>query len=227
MVSRRERALARAMLGYMRVVARSSRWTWMDAAGTFLAVRDVDARLAAFTRRAQPTLLTYYIADALGVAALALVHPGFLALMRSLRCLVDDTLTGRVSGAIIEDLGGRFALLPRLDDPDRVRAVYDVIREGGSCAFPVDGGGPYRQVGTGVIGLAASLRATILPITVQAAPSFSLAPQSKVRVPTPRCRIVAAMGEPIAVVRGTDRRATAATLKETLDVLSDVVPHAL
>jgi hypothetical protein len=215
------------MLGYLRVVARSSRWTWMDAAGTFLEVRDVDARLARFTRRAQPTLLTYYIADALGVAALALVHPGFLALMRSLRCLVDDTLTGRVSGAIIEALGGRFALLPRLDDPNRVRAVYDVIREGGSCAFPVDGGGPYRQVGTGVVGLAASLRATILPITVQVAPSFSLAPQSKVRVPTPRCRIVAAMGDPIAVVRGTDRRATAATLKRTLDVLSDVVPHAL
>lgn len=199
----------------------------MDAAGTFLAARDVDARLAGFARRPQPILLSYYIADALGVAALALVHPGFLALMRTLRCLVDDTFTGRVAGAIIEDLGGRFALLPRLDDPDRVRAVYEVIREGGSCAFPVDGGGPYRQVGTGVIGLAASLRATILPITVQVAPSFSLAPQSKVRVPTPRCRIVAGMGQPILVPRGTDRRATAAELKETLDVLSNVVPHAL
>ncbi len=199
----------------------------MDAGGAFLDTRDVDARLAAYGRRVQPLLLSYYIADALGVAALALVHPGFLALMRTLRCLVDDTLTGRVSGAIIEDLGGRFALLPRLDDPDRVRAVYEVIREGGSCAFPVDGGGPYRQVGTGVIGLAASLRATILPIAVQVAPSFSLAPQSRVRVPAPRCRIVAAMGEPIPAVRGADRRATAARLKETLDVLADVVPHAL
>ncbi|HEY5934112.1 MAG TPA: hypothetical protein VIU61_05750, partial [Kofleriaceae bacterium] len=112
-------------------------------------------------------------------------------------------------------------------DPDRVRGVYDVIREGDSCAFPVDGGGPYREGGTGVIGLAQSLNAVVVPLAVQVAPFMSFAPQSKVRVPAPRCRLVAAMADPLRVARGADRRATAAALQTALDGLSDVVRHAV
>ena len=172
-------------------------------------------------------ILCYYIEDALGVATLALMHAEFLALMRSLRCLVDQTVAGRVSGAIIEELGGRFTLLPRPGDPDRLRGVHAVIQEGGSCAFPVDGGGPYRQVGTGIVGLAASMNAAIVPIGVRVAPAAIFAPQSKVRVPWPRCRLVAAIGDDIRVRRGADRRAAAAALRGALDDLSVAVRRAV
>jgi len=174
-------------------------------------------------RREKPTILSYYIADALGVATLALVHDEFLQWMRSLRCIVDDTLTGRVSAAIVESLGGRFTVLPLPGDPERVQGVYGIIRARGACAFPVDGGGPYREVGTGVVGLAASLGATIVPVSVRLAPELSFAPQSRVRVPTPRCRLVVAMGDEVRVGREADRRALAAALKGTLDELSNVV----
>ena len=221
-----EVVLARTVLWYLRQVARSSEWAWLDSHGHAVDSAEVNPRLIGLARRGQPVLLSYYIADALGVATLALVHGEFLRLMRTLRCLVDDTAAGRGSGAIIESLGGRYTLLPRLGDPDRLRGVQAVMAEGGSCVFPVDGGGPYRQVGTGVIGLAAALNAVIVPFAVRVAPAGTFAPQSRVRVPLPRCRLVAAMGDDIRVVRGGNRRAASAALKEALDGLSVAVRGA-
>jgi lysophospholipid acyltransferase (LPLAT)-like uncharacterized protein len=218
-------ALARAVEPYLHWVARASTWSWTDASGRFVDGSVVDPRLVALGRRAQPFIFTYYIADALGVATLGLMHVEFRRLLRGVRCLVDDTLTGRVSGALIEHLGGRYALLPRADDPDRLRAVQTVIRGGGSCAFPVDGGGPYRRVGTGLIGLAESLRATIVPFAVHIAPAVAVAPQSRVRIPIWRGRAVAAMGDEIRVERRADRRAAAARVQNALDVLGVAVRH--
>jgi lysophospholipid acyltransferase (LPLAT)-like uncharacterized protein len=195
----------------------------VDALGRPVDGTVVDPRLASLARRGQPVVLSYYIADALGVATLAFMHEEFLHLMRSLRCLVDDTVAGRISGSLIDSLGGRYALLPRSGDPDRLRGVQRILTEGGSCAFPVDGGGPYREVGTGVIGLAVSLNAVIVPFAVRVTPAVTVAPQSKVRVPTPGCRLVAAIGEDLRVRRGGNRRVAAATLKGALDGLSVAV----
>jgi len=213
-------ALARGVLAYLRLVARSVSWGWVDRDGRPLDDRDVDPRLGAMRHREKPTLLTYYIADALGVATLALVHDAFLQWMRVSRCIVDDTLAGRVSASIIDRLGGRFTVLPLPGDPERVRGVYEVIRAGGSCAFPVDGGGPYREVGTGVVALAASLGASIVPMSASLSPAVSFAPQSRVRVPIPKGRLVVAMGDEVQIGRGADRRAVAAALRDTLDQLS-------
>jgi hypothetical protein len=226
-VGRADVLLARAVLAYLRRVARSTRIRWVDECGDVVRSTDVDSRFTILARRRQPVVLTYYIADALGVAALALADPEFLALMRTLRCIVDDTVAGRVSGAIIEQLGGRYALLPLPGDPNRVRGVYDVIRAGEPCAFPVDGGGPYRQVGTGVIGLAASLSAIIVPLAVHLTRSVSFAPQSKVRVPVPGARLIASMAEPVRIVRGGDRQAAALTVKGALDRISLAVDRVL
>lgn len=217
--------LARMVEPYLHWIARSSEWAWTDSQGRLIDGTQVDPRLASLTARGQPFILSYYIADALGVATLGLMHVEFRRVMRGLRCLVDDTLAGRVSGALVEHLGGRFALLPRPGDPDRLRGVQGVIRSGGSCAFPVDGGGPYREVGTGIIGLAASLNAAIVPLAVRVTPAVVFAPQSRVRVPLPGCRAVAAMGDDIPVARGGDRRAAAAALKHALDALSVAVRH--
>jgi hypothetical protein len=208
------------VLRYLRGVAHAMQMRWVDGLGNPLAATDIAARLVSLSRRSQPLVMTYYIEDALGVATLALLDAEFLTLMRSLRCVVDDTVAGRVSGVIIERLGGRYAVLPCAGHPDRVRGVYDIIRAGEPCSFPVDGGGPYRQVGTGVIGLAASLHAAILPLAVRLTRSMTFAPQSKVRVPVRGSRLIAAMGDPIRIMRGTDRHAATTALKHALDRLS-------
>lgn len=216
-------ALARAFEPYLRWVGRLGRWAWTDARARHLKVGEIEAKLSSLTQRTQPIIITYYIADALGVAALGLMHQQFGDLLRSVRCLVDDTVAGRASGSLIAHLGGRMSLLPRADDPDRVRAVYAVIRGGESCAFPVDGGGPYREVGTGIVGLAVSLRATIVPIAVRARRAVVLAPRSRVRVPIPGSWIVGAIGTSVAVARAGDRRAVAGELKRALDELATAV----
>ena len=221
-----EVVIARALGAYLGWVARSSKWAWVDSRGQGVDSDDVGRRFTGLARRGQALLLSYYIADALGVASLAFMDAEFLRSMRTLRCLVDDTVAGRVSGLLISRLGGRYALLPRLGDPDRLRAVHGVMTEGGSYAFPVDGGGPYCQVGTGVIGLAESLSAVIVPLSVRGVPAATFAPQSKVRVPLPSCRLVAAMGDEIRILPGDNRRAAAAALRGALDGLSVTVRNA-
>jgi lysophospholipid acyltransferase (LPLAT)-like uncharacterized protein len=184
---------------------------------------EIDDALSALTRRARPIVVTYYIADALGVASLGLMHRQLGDLLRSVRCLVDDTVAGRACASMIAHLGGRISLLPRIDDPDRMRAVHGVIRSGESCAFPVDGGGPYREVGTGIVGLAASLKAMIVPIAARPTPALVVAPQSRVRVPLPWSRVVGAIGAGVQVDRTRDRRAVANALKGALDELATAV----
>ncbi len=218
--SRLEVALARGVLAYLRGVARSCDAVWVNEAGSRLSAADVDRSLAGLERRSQPVVLSYYITDALGVALLALKDGAFIRLMRSLRCLVDETVTGRVSAAMIRSLGGRYVLLPRPGHPDRLRAVHGVMLEGGSCCFPVDGGGPYRRVGTGIIGLTVALHAVVVPLAVALAPAPTLAPRSRVRIPLPRTRMTAVMGDPIEVRGDMDRRDTAAALQRALDRLA-------
>jgi lysophospholipid acyltransferase (LPLAT)-like uncharacterized protein len=215
------------VLWYLRQVARSSRCGWLTSRGDRVDSAEVNRKLIGLACGGQPLILSYYIEDALGIATLALMHAEFLRLMRTVRCLIDQTVAGRVSAAIIENLGGRYVSLPHVGDPNRLREVHAVITEGGSCAFPVDGGGPYRQVGTGIVGLAASLNAVIVPIAVRVAPAVTFAPQSKVQVPWPRGRLVAAIGDDVRVRRGGDRGTTAATLKEALDGLSAAVRRAV
>lgn len=204
-------------------MARSASLRWVDGDGRLLDERSVERRLATLRRRESPVIMSYYIADALGVATLALAHGRFFEWMQGLRCIVDDTFAGRASAAIIAALGGRFTVLALPGDSERVRGVYEVIRAGGSCAFPVDGGGPYREVGTGVVALAASLGAAIVPVSAGLSPALTFAPQSRVRVPTPKCRLVAAIGDEVSVGRGANRREVADALEGTLDALAHVV----
>jgi hypothetical protein len=150
-------------------------------------------------------------------ATLSFANAGLLAFARRFRFLIDDTLGGRLSGYSIASVGGRYAMLALPGNPLRLKQVSAVIAERGSCIFPVDGGGPYREVGTGIIGLAASLRAAIVPLSVQASRTLTFPHRSRLRVPLPGGRIVVGLGEPIMVRKDTPRRETAAAVKQSLD----------
>jgi lysophospholipid acyltransferase (LPLAT)-like uncharacterized protein len=182
------------------------------------------ARLRDSDRR---SLLTYWIGDALAVATLACIHPAFLAVMREFRCVVDDTIGGRISASLVGRLGGTCTLLPLPGDPERLRRVHGLIVDRASCAFPVDGGGPYRRVGTGLIGLASALQASIVPLAVHAFPSVPVTPWSRVRLPLLGSRVVCGMGELIPVQPQSDRRAVAEKVRDTLETLGRLARHSM
>ncbi len=214
-----ELAAARALRAYLRLVARTSRYAAVDAAGGAL---DVDRLADAVARFGDRLIATYWIDNALPFATLSCANAGLMAFARRFRFLIDDTLGGRLSGYSIASGGGRYTMLALPGNPLRLKQVGTVIAEGGSCIFPVDGGGPYREAGTGIVGLATALRAAIVPLTVQASRALTYPHRSRLRVPLPGGRIVVGVGDPIAVRKDTPRRDAAAAVKQALDRIETV-----
>ncbi len=198
------------------MVARRTRYAAVDARGHDVGLDDLVHVVAGYGER---LVATYWIDNALPFATLSFGHPGLAAFAKTFRFLIDDTFGGRLSGYAIGSVGGRHAMLALPGDPLRLKQVSAVMREGGSCIFPVDGGGPYREAGTGIVGLAVALAAPIVPLSVQASRAWTYPHRSRIRVPLPGGRIVVGVGDPIAVHKSDPRRAVADRIKESLDRL--------
>ena len=145
------------------------------------------------------------------------------ALMASVTCIVDDTFAGRVAGHYVASIGGTATMLALPGDSRRLEQVHALMRRRASCAFPVDGGGPYRRAGTGIIALAMTLDAAILPLSVSAPRAAPPLHRSGVRLPWLGSDVVAGVGSPIEVGRRGDRRRLAADLGRALDDLGAAV----
>ena len=216
--------LGASMLGrYLRAIAGRGSVTYVEADGERMDVDTVGGVIDDLIASPTPLIVTYWIADALSVAMLPLVNRAFGELLRSVTCVVDDTFAGRVAGRFIHSIGGRVMRVARPGEPDRLRHVDTLMRGRIPCAFPVDGGGPYREVGTGIIALATALRATIVPLAAVARPALPPIHASRVRLPVPKATLVVGIGEAFRIVPQQDRRVEASRLRNTLDQLAGVV----
>lgn len=215
--------VAGAILGrYLRGVAARSVVTYTDMGGQRLDAESAGDVIADLVASPTPLVVTYWIADALAVAMLPFVNEAFGELLRYVTCVVDDTFAGRAAGCFIDGIGGHATLVALPGNPERLRQVHALMRRRSSYAFPVDGGGPYREVGTGIIALATTLRATLVPIAAVARPALPPVHSSRVRLPMPRTRLSVGIGTPIQIAAERDRRVEAAHLRDALDRLHDV-----
>jgi hypothetical protein len=215
-----ESATAALLRAYLRVVARHSAYSAVDHRGRGIDLDGLADVVGAYGER---LVATYWIDNALPLATLSFAHPGLTAFARQFRFLIDDTYGGRLSAHSIASVGGRYAMLAVPGNPLRLKQVSALIREGGSCIFPVDGGGPYRRAGTGIVGLATALKAAIVPLAVRASRSFALPHRSRVRVPFPGGRVVVGVGAPIPVQKTDIRRDVAARVQRALNEMDRVV----
>jgi hypothetical protein len=206
---------------YARIVGASAACEWTDSLGRAL---DDAALLQIFESRKSdgPIVVVYWIRDAMSVVALPYARPVFRRILRGIRLLPDDTPGGRATAVYFQNLGGRVYLLDLPGTDARLRQLTRVLRERTSCAFAVDGGGPYGHVGTGLIGLAAAIGARIIPIAVWCTPALIAAPHSRVRVPLPFAKMAGVLGEEIVVERKGNRRATADHVQVELERLGDL-----
>jgi hypothetical protein len=195
----------------------------VDQRGHAIPVEDLAGIMAGYGER---LVATYWIDNALPFATLSFAHPGLVAFAKTFRFLIDDTFGGRLSGYSIGSVGGRYAMLALPGDPQRLKQVSAVIHEGSSCIFPVDGGGPYREAGTGIVGLAVALKAPIVPLSVQASRAWIFPHRSRIRVPLPGGRIVVGVGDAIAVDKSDPRRTIAERVKHALDHMGNIT-HAI
>lgn len=217
--SRIEKFAARLLYRYLRSTAHRSTVVWCGTDGQAEDGEIAGRRIRALISDREPVIVTYWIADALAVAVMPLLDQNLARLFSAVTCVVDDTFAGRIAGRYIEEIGGSYARLALPGDPERLRQVLDLMTNRTPCAFPVDGGGPYREVGTGIVSLSMTLRAPIVPIAVVSRPALPAVHRSKVRLPMPVASIVAAIGQPLSPTFEGDRRAHAARLEGALEEL--------
>lgn len=214
-------AAGRMLQLYARIVGKRARCRWTDSRGRVLSDEDLLGAFGCLGGTA-PAIVVYWIRDAMAVVALPYARPAFRRIVEHIRLLPDDTISGRACAAYFQNIGGQFHLLALPGDHDRLRQLAKIIREPISCAFPVDGGGPYGRVGTGLVGLAAAIGARIVPISVWATPAIIAAPRSRVRIPLPSCRLVGVVADEIVVDRHSNRRLVAEQVRESLNNLGEI-----
>jgi lysophospholipid acyltransferase (LPLAT)-like uncharacterized protein len=216
--------LGAAVLGrYFEAIAGRGPVTYVDGHGSRMDADAAGSLITDLITAPTPLIVTYWIADALAVAMLPFVNEAFRELLHVVTCVVDDTFAGRVAGRFIDNIGGRAMLVALPGEPERLRQVHSLIRSRTSCGFPVDGGGPYGEVGTGIIALATALRAPIVPIAAVARPALLPVHRSRVRLPMPNAALIVGIGESLHVDVHQDRRVEASRLRETIDQLRGMV----
>lgn len=220
-------AAARIEWRYLRAVGKRCAPLCVDHEGRALSTAEMTRVLRLTGDDRRPVLVVYWIRDALALAVLPFSESAVRHFIRSVAVLVDTTLAGRITGRLIELLGGRYRMLQPPGHADRLRRLHEIITERASNALAVDGRGPYRQMGTAVLSLASALDALVLPVAARASRTVTVAPRSKVRVPLPGCRIALVIGEPMSVGRGNARRVAAAQLRDALDGLGMVAQRVL
>jgi lysophospholipid acyltransferase (LPLAT)-like uncharacterized protein len=217
-----ESAAAHILEMYMGALARRGQCACVDARTRRLSAADLGQALGRGREDGRPLVIAYWVADAFAIMLALLAQPELREFLQPVRFLLDDTVGGRLSARFIERFRGHHITLKVAGDPTRLKQLRMVVAEGGSCAFAVDGGGPYFEVGTGTIALAVALGACVLPLAAQVHPAMPVAYASKVRLPLPGCRTIMAIGAPIPVSRSTDRARAAASVRESLVALRAV-----
>jgi lysophospholipid acyltransferase (LPLAT)-like uncharacterized protein len=220
-------AAARVGWSYLRAVGNKCVPLCVDHEGRALSPTERIRTLRLMPNNGRPVLVVYWIADVLTLAILPFCEPASRQLLRSVDVFVDATLEGHVTGRLIELLGGRYRMLQLPGHPGRLKQLHEVMAERASCALAVDGGGPYRQVGTGLPTLSSALGALIVPVAARASRTVTLAPRSRVRVPLPGCRVALAIGDALSVAREAPRRLAAEQVRDALDRLGAVADQVL
>jgi lysophospholipid acyltransferase (LPLAT)-like uncharacterized protein len=165
-------------------------------------------------------LLVYWIADGVAVGFLPFLDCVFEEAARAIRFLYDDTFWGRVCARFHGRLGGCCTILAPKGTAARLSQIRSLMGAPASYALAIDGGGPYRVVGTGLSALAAALDASIVPIAVATRPAMVVARRSGVRLPLPAARVAVAIGDHISVTRDANRCGITADVMRALNALA-------
>jgi lysophospholipid acyltransferase (LPLAT)-like uncharacterized protein len=213
----------RLLLFYLRAVGRHARLQCRDEAGALLEGAAAARRITTACEENRAAVLTYWVADSLAISMLPFAHDALAGAFGRVEFLVDETFGGLVTATVIRRAGGLARVLALPGDPRRLQVLREVLRVRRAYGFAVDGGGPYGQVGTGVVGLAGTLDGVILPMAARARPAVGLRHRSCVSLPLPGCRLEVGVGTPLRVDRYADRRAVAESLRDALHGLHRVL----
>jgi lysophospholipid acyltransferase (LPLAT)-like uncharacterized protein len=105
---------------------------------------------------------------------------------------------------------------------EALRALARAVRAGGDVAVIPDGPrGPARRLQAGIVSLAATTGAPIVPVGVGARPARRLGSWDRFMVPAPFARCALVFGGALEVERGEDREHARARVERALEDATD------
>jgi lysophospholipid acyltransferase (LPLAT)-like uncharacterized protein len=163
---------------------------------------DADGSLEHFIRAQQavgPAIYSLWTRDQINLLSVGFSSQSFGIFARRFKYFADDSFGGVVMHAAIAKLGAPVITISDRDAASRLRRLKSVISSRPSAFLVVDGRGPYFKVGTGIVNLASTMKATVVPCAVASWPYLALrGVVARVHVPLPQSRILLSFGQPVA-----------------------------
>ncbi len=193
------RIASTALRGYLRAIGPSLRVAFSFANG--FAYEGDDPNIDRFfeeQRQDGPVIYALWISDHVSLLSIGFVSSFHQRLAQQFAFVADDSFGGLVMQSALTSLGARILRVSVQDPAARLRSLRSVMQERRSIFLAVDGHGPYFNASPGLVSLAKSIRAAVVPfaaVTLPAIPITNL--KVSVAVPLPRSRILATFGDPI------------------------------
>lgn len=146
----------------------------------------------------RPLIFATWISDHINLLSVAYASPDFLQLATSFHYFADDSFGGLTVQSALRWIDGKVLPLSDRDPAQRLKVLRSVLDIRPSAFLAVDGRGPYFHVGTGLVNLSRTMGAPIVPCSIRASRSITIASGSKVVVPLRGSSITVSFAETIA-----------------------------
>ena len=149
----------------------------------------------------QPLIFATWISDHINLLSLAYVSSDFRELAKSFHYFADDSFGGLTVQSALRWIDAKVLPLSDRDHVRRLKLLRSMLDMKTSAFLAVDGRGPYFQVGTGLVNLARTIGASVVPCSIRANRSITIASKSRVAVPLLGSSITVSFAETIATGR--------------------------
>jgi lysophospholipid acyltransferase (LPLAT)-like uncharacterized protein len=147
-----------------------------------------------------PVIYTLWTNDQINLLSIGFSSQAYALFARRFEYFADDSFGGIVMQTAIARLRAPVIAISERDPAARLRALKIVVNSRPSAFLVVDGRGPYFQVGTGIVNLASTMNATIVPCAVASWPHLPIRGRSaRLHIPLPKSQVLLALGVPLTL----------------------------
>jgi len=144
-----------------------------------------------------PAIFSLWTVDQINLLSVGFASQTFAVFDRRFEYFADDSFGGVLMRTVVTKLGAPVIAISERDPAARLRRLRSVISSRPSAFLVVDGRGPYFKIGTGVVNLASTMRATIVPCVATSWPYLPLrGTVARVHLPLPKSRVLLSFGQP-------------------------------
>jgi lysophospholipid acyltransferase (LPLAT)-like uncharacterized protein len=187
------------LCGYLRLIGRSLRVAFSFPDGAVCGGDDpCISELFEKQRQDGPVIYALWISDHVALLSIGFASSFLRRLAQRFAFVTDDSFGGLVMQSAVTELGARILPVSVQDAAARLRSLRTVVQEKCSAFVAVDGHGPYFTVPPGLVSLAKSIGAAVVPCAVLTVPAVRMTNfRVSVALPLPRSRVLSTLGEAI------------------------------